>query len=86
MLFLSESECQKRSCEIATSQRRFIKKTAADSISDFYLFSDGCGGQNNNHMIFIMLSDIMYVNARSIIEQISRKETICTPAEWEAVI
>lgn len=26
------------------------------------------------------------VNARSIIKQISRKETICTPAEWEAVI
>ena len=43
--FWDESECQKGSCEIATSLHRFFKKRALDGISDFYLFSDRCRGR-----------------------------------------
>lgn len=98
---------QKGISENATSPQRFIKKRAADDISDFYLFSDRCGWQNNNCMIFIMLSGITHTckiksitliylvsenshsendNTHSVIEQISRKKTIYTPAQWEAAI
>ena len=58
--FWNESDCQKGSCEIATSLEKFIKKRSEEGIKEFYLFCDRCGGQNNNRMIFVMLSSIMY--------------------------
>lgn len=106
--FWSEFECQKGSCEIATSIQKFINNKVSDGFDEFCFFCDRCGGQNNNRMMFIMLSSAMtnnpsiksitltYLvsghshsendNAHSLIEQMSRKKTIYTPAEWETII
>ena len=54
--FWSESECQKGSCEIATALEKYITERKENGVSKFHLFSDRCGGQNNNRMIFVMLS------------------------------
>ena len=105
--FWNESECRKGAVEVATSLERFIKKRTAEGIKEIYLFCDRCGGQNNNRMLYVMLSNVLneceidsisltYLvsghshsendNAHSVIEQMSLKTTVYTPAEWEAVI
>ncbi|XP_057305163.1 uncharacterized protein LOC130642101 [Hydractinia symbiolongicarpus] len=72
--FWNESQCRKGSVEVATCLKKFIQKRSEDGIRDFFLFCDRCGGQNNNRMIFIMLSDIMYtcgINSITLIYLVS---------------
>ena len=54
--FWTEAECQKGSCEVATSLLQFLKAKSEKGVTRFELFCDRCGGQNNNRMIFVMLS------------------------------
>ena len=57
--FWSESECNKGSCEVATALKNYLIKKHKEGIKRFHLFSDRCGGQNNNRMIFVMLSYVL---------------------------
>ena len=58
--FWSESECQKGSCEVATSLEKFISARNEIGIKKFHFFSDRCGGQNNNRMVFVMLNHVLH--------------------------
>jgi len=58
--FWSESECQKGSCEVATSLEKFVSARKENRIDKFHFFSDRCGGQNNNRMVFVMLNDALH--------------------------
>ena len=55
----NEHECEKGSCEVATGVRRFIQAKSECGIKCFNFFSDRCGGQNANRMMFIMISDAL---------------------------
>lgn len=59
--FWNEADCQVGSCEVATCLQKFIQKRAVEGINEFNFFCDRCGGQNNNRMMFVMLSDIMFM-------------------------
>lgn len=54
--FWNEAQCQKGSCEVATSLYLWLKTKCQQGVTKFELFCDRCGGQNNNRMVFIMLS------------------------------
>ena len=54
--FWNEAQCQKGSCEVATSLYLWLKAKCEEGVTKFELFCDRCGGQNNNRMVFIMLS------------------------------
>ena len=56
--FWSESECKKGSCEIATGLFDFMKKKVQQGLNVFDLY---CVGQNNNRMVFVMLSHAVIV-------------------------
>ena len=105
--FWSEHECERGACEISTGLFKYLVTRRNAGITDFHLFSDRCGGQNNNRMLFVMLSyalvnyninsiRLTYLvsghsqsendNAHSLIERMSSKSTIYTPAEWESLI
>ena len=58
--FWSESECQKGSCEVATSLEKFISARNEIGIKKIHFFSDHCGGQNNNRMVFVMLNHVLH--------------------------
>ena len=53
----NEHECAKGSCEIATGLRKFIEIKHAEGAKKIFFFSDRCGGQNQNRMVFLMLSE-----------------------------
>ena len=53
--FWTEAECQKGSCEVATGLLKYIADNSKKGVKRFEFFSDRCGGQNNNRMVFIML-------------------------------
>jgi hypothetical protein len=57
--FWNEAECKKGSCEIATSLQSYLIKKSKEGVKKFNLFSDRCGGQNNNRMIFVMISYVI---------------------------
>lgn len=65
--FWSENECQKGSCEVASSLERFLSKKNEVGVNEFHFFSDRCGGQNNNRMIFVMLNATLHdLNLESV--------------------
>ena len=49
-----EGECNKGSCEIATSLYEFVKRKK--DASRFFFFSDASGGQNRNRFVLVMFS------------------------------
>ena len=53
----NENEAEKASCEVATSMQKFLEIKRAEGKQCINLFSDRCGGQNQNRMVFIMLSN-----------------------------
>ena len=53
----NENEAEKASCEVATSVLKFLEIKRAEGKQCINLFSDRCGGQNQNRMMFIMLSN-----------------------------
>ena len=57
----NEYEAKKGSCEVASAVRDFIKKVSANGEESKVanLFSDKCGGQNLNRMVFVMLSNVL---------------------------
>ena len=56
----NESDGQKGSCEVATCLTRYVDGVIAEGMKRLTLFSDRCGGQNNNRMIFVMLSHLIH--------------------------
>ncbi|KAK3909537.1 hypothetical protein KUF71_019640, partial [Frankliniella fusca] len=47
-----ESEAKRGANEIATCVLLFIKKKVSEGITDFFIWSDNCGGQNKNKYLF----------------------------------
>ena len=53
----TEVEAKKGACEVATSYKRYIKAKANEGVKKIHGFCDRCGGQNNNRMIILMISE-----------------------------
>ncbi len=55
----TEDQGAKGSCEVSTCIELFLKEKRKNGVEEVNLFSDRCGGQNQNRMVFIMLSSIL---------------------------
>jgi len=84
--FWSEHECERGACEISTGLFKYLVTRRNAGITDFHLFSDRCGGQNNNRMLFVMLSYALENYNINSIRLTYLVSTIYTPAEWESLI
>ena len=63
----NEHEAEKGSCEVATCIYKFLEAKSREGKKIIYLFSDRCGGQNQNRMVFLMLSHALNkLNFKSI--------------------
>ena len=64
----NEHEAKKGSCEIATGLVKFLAHKAREGKKEFQLYSDKCGGQNLNRMIFIALAHAVKIYKLDFIE------------------